>query len=59
MVIVKFIEEAVRWRVLHRTIQDIKQRNANADPEEIQRIVDGAVTEVRAERRARHKAKKT
>jgi hypothetical protein len=55
----RFIEDAVRWRVLHRTIQDIKQRNANSDPDEIQRIVDRAVTEVRAERRARHKAKKT
>ena len=55
----RFIEDAVRWRVLHRTIQDIKHRNANADPGEIQRIVDHAVTEVRAESRARRKAKKT
>src|ERR1700728_2213927 len=35
----KFIEEAVRWRVLHRTIQDIRARNSDADPDEIQRIV--------------------
>lgn len=55
----KFIEEAVRWRVLHRTVQGIKKRNANVDLDEIQRIVDRAVTEVRAERRARHKVKKT
>jgi Ribbon-helix-helix domain len=27
----KFIEEAVRWRVLQRTIQDIRARNADAD----------------------------
>ena len=54
----KFIEEAVRWRVLHRTIQDIKARNANADPDEIQRMVDEAVGEVRAERRAKQKADK-
>lgn len=53
------IEEDVRWRVLHRSIRDIKQRNADADPDEIQRIVDRAVAEVRAERRARHKTKKT
>jgi Ribbon-helix-helix domain len=56
----KFIEEAVRWRVLQRTIQDIRGRNADADPDEIQRLVDEAVAEVRAERRARdrkaHKA---
>jgi len=49
----KFIEDAVRWRVFQRTVEDIKARNADADPEEIQRIVDEAVGEVRAERRAR------
>ena len=54
----KFIEDAVRWRVLQRTIQDIRARNADADPDEIQRIVDEAVSEVRAERRAKGKANK-
>jgi Ribbon-helix-helix domain len=54
----KFIEEAVRWRVFHRTIQDIKARNADADPDELQRMVDDAVREVRAERRAKGKAEK-
>ena len=52
----KFIEEAVRWRVFHRTVQDIKARNADTDPEEVQHIVDDAVREIRAERRARAKA---
>jgi len=28
----KFIEEALRWRVFHRTVQDIKSRNAVTDP---------------------------
>ena len=55
----KFIEEAVRWRVLQRTIQDIRERNADADPDEIQRIVDEAVSEVRAQRRAQPKAAKS
>ena len=54
----KFIEEAVRWRVLHRTVQDIKARNADTDPGELQRIVDDAVREVRAERRTKRKADK-
>ena len=54
----KFIEEAVRRRVLQCTIQDIRARNADADPDEIQRIVDDAVSEVRAERRAKGKANK-
>jgi hypothetical protein len=52
----KFIEEAVRWRVLQCTVQDIRARNADADPDEIQRIVDEAVSEVRAESRTKEKA---
>ena len=52
----KFIEDAVRWRVLQRTIQDMRERNTDAGPDEIQRIVDEAVSEVRAERRAKEKA---
>lgn len=54
----KFIEEAVRRCVLQCTIQDIRTRNADADPDEIQRIVDEAVRDVRAERRAKSKAVK-
>ena len=54
----KFIEEAVRWHVFHRTVQDIKARNADTDPEELQRIIDNAVREVRAEKRAKRKAEK-
>jgi hypothetical protein len=52
----KFIEDAVRWRVFHRTVQDIKSRNAN-NPEELQRIVDEAVREVRTERRSKKKGR--
>ena len=54
----KFIEEAVRRRVRQCTIQDICERNADAYPDEVQRIVDEAVSEVRAERRAKQKADK-
>jgi len=46
----KFIEEAVRWRVFHRTTQAIRERNADTDPDELQRIIDEAVREVRKER---------
>ncbi|MGD1073937.1 MAG: ribbon-helix-helix domain-containing protein [Bryobacteraceae bacterium] len=46
----KFIEDAVRRRVLQCTVQDIRARNADTDPDEIQRVVDEAVSEVRAER---------
>jgi hypothetical protein len=54
----KFIEEAVRRGVLQCTIQDIRARNADADPDEIQRIIDEAVSAVRAERHAKPKADK-
>jgi len=50
------MEEAVRWRVFHRAVQSIKTRNAEIDPDELQRIVDDAVREVRAKRRAPGKA---
>lgn len=49
----KFIEEAVRWRLFHRTVQDIKAHNADTDPDELQNLIDDVVREVRAERRAK------
>ena len=55
----KFIEDAVRWRVFHRTVRDIKSRNADTSPEELQRIVDDAVREVRAAGCHKRKARKT
>ena len=45
-------------RVFQCTIHDIRASNADADPHEIQRVVDDAVSEVRAERRAKRKAEK-
>ncbi len=54
----KFIEEAVRRRVLQCTVQDIRARNADADPDEIQRIVDEAVSEVRSARRTKKKTER-
>jgi hypothetical protein len=50
------MEEAVRWRVFHRTVQDIRERNADTDPDELQRIIDETVSEVRAERHTKGKA---
>ena len=42
--------------MLQCTIQDIWERNAGADPDEVQRIVEEAVAEVRTERRDKEKA---
>ena len=48
----KFIEDAVRWRLFNKTVQDIKSKNAAIPPDELQELIDDAVAEVRAERRA-------
>ena len=52
----KFIEEAVRWRLFDHTVQDIKARNAETAPDELQKLIDDAVREVRADKRSRQKA---
>jgi hypothetical protein len=49
----KFIEQAVRAHIFHRTVQDIKARNAGMEPEDLQTLIDNTVREVRAERRAK------
>ena len=54
----KFIEQAVRAHVFHRAVQDIKARNAGTDPDEMQALIDDAVREVRAERRAKREPAK-
>ncbi len=46
----KFIEEAVRWRVLDQTVAETKKRNAGASSKEINAAIDEALLEVRAER---------
>ena len=52
----KFIEKAVRSYVFDCMIQDIKARNADTDPDELQAIIDDAVKEVRAQRGAQEMA---
>jgi hypothetical protein len=50
----KFIEQAVRAHLFHCTVQHIKARNANTRPGELQALIDDAVKEVRAGRRAKN-----
>jgi hypothetical protein len=47
----RFIEEAVRWRVLDRTAADVRERSGRMDPEALQALIDDAVRGVRAARR--------
>ena len=51
----KFIEEAVRWRVLDRTGAETKARNAKAPLAEIDAAIDEALKTVRAERFAQRR----
>jgi hypothetical protein len=46
----KFVEEAVRWRVLDRVVSEVKARNAGISARKIQAAVDDALAAIRAER---------
>ena len=52
----KFIEEAVRWRLLDETVQKVKVRNKGRSPVKIATQVEQALTESRKRRgpRTRH-----
>lgn len=54
----KFIEQAVRAAIFHRSVQDIQSRNANTDPERFQELIDSTVREVRVRKPARLKRDK-
>ena len=47
----KFVEDAVRWRMLDRTVQVIKDRNQDVSVEMMEAMIDEAVRDVRAELR--------
>jgi hypothetical protein len=46
----KFIEEAVRWRIFHQTVRDVRAAFADVPPDQLQKMIDETVEEVRAER---------
>jgi hypothetical protein len=54
----KFIEQAVRAAIFHRSVRDIQAQNANTDPEQLQALVDDTVREVRARKRSGRKQHK-
>ena len=43
----RFVEEAVRWRMMDTTVQGIKQRNADQSDAHLQRLIDVALDAVR------------
>ena len=54
----KFIEEAVRWRIFHQTVRDVRADFADVPPDELQKMIDETDEEVRAER-YRERAKRS
>jgi hypothetical protein len=46
----KFIEEAVRWRIFHDTVQEAHTAFADVPPDELQKMIDEAVEDIRAKR---------
>jgi hypothetical protein len=44
----KFIEEAVRWRIFHQTVREAREAFADVAPDELQKMIDEAVEDVRA-----------
>ena len=46
----KFVEDAVRWRLLDEAVAETKAANAAIPPEEVEAAIEGAVQAVRAER---------
>lgn len=49
----KFVEDAVRWRVLERTVAETKAANAQVPHKELEDAIDEAVGAVRSERFAK------
>ena len=53
----KFVEEAVRWRVLDKTAAEVRERNASVTEGEIEAAIDEALVAVRADMKAEISAK--
>ena len=52
----KFIERAVQKEILTQTAAEVKQRNADLTADELQALIDDAVSAVRKEIRAENRA---
>jgi hypothetical protein len=46
----KFIEEAVRWRIFHQVVGEAREAFADVPPDELQKMIDEAVKDVRSKR---------
>jgi ribbon-helix-helix protein len=48
----KFIEDAVKWSLFDQTITEVRAAFADVPPDQLQKMIDEAVQDVRRERRA-------
>ncbi len=44
----KFIEDAVKWRVFDQTLADVRSKFADLPPDELEALIDEAVSAARA-----------
>jgi len=54
----KFVEEAVRWRISHQTVSEAREAFADVPPDELQKMIDEGVENVRA-KHYRERAKRS
>ena len=47
----KFVEEAVKWRLLEQTVNQMRAAFADVPPDELQNLIDEALASVRKEKR--------
>jgi hypothetical protein len=50
----KFIEEAVRWRIFHQVVHASRKAFADVSPDDLQKMIDEAVEDVRAKHYREH-----
>jgi Ribbon-helix-helix domain len=50
----KFIEDSVRWRIFQETVRDTRKAFSDVSAEELQKLIDDAVDEVRAANYRKH-----
>lgn len=43
----KFVEDAVRWRVLDQTITEVRSKFADLPPEELEALIEEAISSTR------------
>lgn len=51
----KFVEDAVKWRLFDQTVSEVRKAFADVPPDELQILIDEAVSSVRKEKHRRPK----